>query len=333
MLKWVGRILYLVFIFFLFMIVADGYPFVELAYGLDYIEPAEDYQEAIARQVGLWGIYYSDEKIGNQSYSNVDEAIDDAYKITFSLYPLIVPHSTFPESNIYNDGFIISFEHFSEDVNGYTLELVVHRPDTNVEKVVRIVLGENITKYVVFASTALLANYRDNPDDSGETTLGVGTFDVLAIYVYAHIPNVEGKVPLYMTEQNGANRTMPSGLISPKDTNLILNHSDYSFSSILMADGEITADEIESYSIVDTYLNPDLSEYNHIYWIVSGVYLLLIIVIPYFWFFHKKVMAKFRSKNPQKPMTPSLVNPADVAGNLAKEQQIFSDVEPKSDKE
>src|SRR5690606_18501899 len=128
----------------------------------------------------------------------------------------------------------------------------------------------------------------------------------------------EENTPIYMTQQSGEDYTEPQGLLYGEDT-LVLDHSDYSLSPILMADDEITDDEKQTYSIIDSYINPDLSKYNWMYWVLYSAYFLFILVIPYFWFFHKKVLAKF-SKDGDLKEKEAIAKGKQSASNQTEEQ-------------
>src|SRR5690606_34212519 len=82
-------------------------------------------------------------------------------------------------------------------------------------------------------------------------------------------------------------------------TALDIKAEDYNLSK-LIGEGTPTAEEVTQYNLVNTYHPADFSPYIYWYFIIYGGYFVLIIVIPYFWFFHRRVMARIRSKKDLK---------------------------------
>jgi len=356
--KWIGRILYFIFLVLIVMFIEGNlfgingiqrslYVGDKIANAMEDNEDFDVY-DGIAHINTALGIYYSDSAIknadGGESYDTTGEAIDDLYKVKFSIYPMISAHKN-RKAAFYEDGFYIVLDEYNEDVFYYTLSIVaynVNDPEktlitrsnklTDSEGKVQDVRSFNI--YLLpgdlfvnskVPRTTYIANYNfyDATQDSLISDGELHEYDIVSIGLYAVTLDEEDKeVPtlIYRVTDGEQNFT---GAPLVEHTNLNLTADTYNISKNLEDLTNLTASDIETYNIVTLYHPIDLSDYTNVYFIVFGIYIVFIVIIPYFWFFHGKIMAAVRARRPKKAEAVIVERP--------KEEQLFSDVEPKSD--
>ena len=348
--KWIGRILYI-----LFVLIVIG--FVELIAGgtegirvseyvhnnvTQYAKDNPDYDifDGLAHLNAVSKTYYSKDSIhtldGQTHYDTTGESIADEYKIKIGMYPHTVVHKN-PQFNLYSDGVFILIEDYSDEVAYYKLEVTGYYANDPEKK--QIVLKDqsflNIYTDVVDANmargsfkVALIANntfansilQSDNdfkfPDDYN-FEYHIQAIDVHAVFVDPDKPDTPETVHIYrMTDGT----TFASGNPEVLHENLNLSPDTYNFSKHM--NGQLPTEDNNPYNLVLDYHPVDLSPYNFAYWIVYGIYFLLFIVVPYFWFIHKPLMRTIRKKKDDDDLNNPDRKPLP---------QIFSDVEPKSE--
>ncbi len=352
MLKWIGRILYVVFIFIIISTVELGSGGVQGLqrgdYAVAHVVSAKDDDgnydphKALAHFTSAINIYYSNQVIG--SFTTVGDAtLDDQYEVGFELYPFVslMKHS---EIDIWFDGFFFVLTDYNEDAVNYRVE--ISAVNTSVEDGDRIILtNDDLTRAGMIYlmpddffqnSRPALVTYIENSSfyqkDPDKETATSFEYDIVSISMYVTLPTeVEGETKetyIYrITDQSEAFAGSP---LVEDAAILDLKAEDYNLSKLIGV-GTPTDEEVTQYNLVDTYHPADFSPYVYWYFIIYGGYFVLIIVIPYFWFFHRRVMAKIRAKK-------DLKNKEDIANQRVQEgkqitenEQIFSDIEPKGD--
>lgn len=349
MLKWIGRILYVVFV-----LLVIG--FVEFTAGgivgmqrseyarvniIDRADNDEDYTvfDGLDYFNAAIGTYYSNVSIKNTNdenhYDTTAESIDNLYKIKLGIYPFI---STLKDPNvdIWYDGFYIVVEDYHEDVLFYSFDIIathVNDPENKKITLTKDPSGERDDRFLYIYPTTdgfirnervPLTTYLYNTmfynADQNELG-GIFEYNIISISVFAHVETETDPVFIYrMTD--GSENYVGSPLVLHETLNLTASTFNISKQLENLAP---TQNDIDTFNIVTTYHPADFSPYNHFYYIVYSIYFLLVIVVPYFWFFHKKVMTKINKNKPQKETEEIIIN-------QPKEQQLFSDEEPKSDK-
>lgn len=349
--KWIGRILYI-----LFVLIVIG--FIELiGGGVQGIRVSEyiynnvtknaidnenyDMFEGLGHLNAVSNTYYSKDQIktldGQNFYDTTTESIDEKYQVKLGMYPHAVVHKN-PQFDLYSDGFFVLLEDFSDDVAYYSLEVTAYYAQDPEKKQIVLKDKNYLNIYSdIRASNANRASFRvaliannsfanhileTNKDytfpEGYNFEYHIQAIDVFATIIDPEKPDTPERVHVYRITDG---TTFASGTPMVTHTNLNLAPENYNFSRG-MNGVEPTADN-NPHNLVLDYHPADLSPYNFAYWIVYSIYFLLFVVVPYFWFVHKYVMKAIRK------------NKADdePKGKTRKPQpQLFSDVEPKSDK-
>ncbi len=352
MLKWVGRILYVVFVFIIISTIELGSGGVQGLqrgdYAVDYVIPSKDDNgdydphKALARFTAAIDIYYSNQAIA--SFSSVGDAtVDDQYEVGFELYPFVslMKHS---EINIWFDGFFFILTDYNEDAINYRIE--VSAVNNSIEDAELITLtNDDLSRsgmiYLLpddffLNSRPALVTYIENSSfygkDKDAKTATSFEYDIVSISMYAtFLKNEEGETEeKFIYRITDHSESFAGTPIKEDTTQLDVKAEDYNLSKLIGA-GAPSDEEVETYSLVTTYHPADFSKYVYWYWIIYGGYTVLILVIPYFWFFHRRVMAKFRSKKELKEKEDFANQKLQDGKPIPQNEQIFSDVEPKGD--
>jgi len=349
--KWIGRILYI-----LFVLIIIG--FVELiAGGVQGIRVSEyiynnvtkhavdnenyDMFEGLGHLNAVSNTYYSQDQINTLDdqpyYDTTAESVEAKYQVKIGMYPHTVVHKN-PQFNLYSDGFFVLFEAYSDEVAYYSLEVTAYYAQDQEKKQI-VLKGESYLDIYtdIKASNASRASFRvaliannsfanhilqNNEDiefdDDYNFEYHIQAIDVYATFIDLDAPDNPERVHVYRITDG---TTFASGTPKVTHTNLNLSPDTYNFSKHM--NGEIPTADNNPYNLVLDYHPADLSPYNFAYWIVYGIYGLVFVVVPYFWFIHKHVMRAIRKKNGQDDSNDKDRKPLP---------QLFSDVEPKSDK-
>lgn len=337
MAKWFGRILYILFALLIVVLVEFFFGgIVEIQkslYASDYLMAAVDedgnYQvfDGMAYYNAPYNYYYSLNKIktldGADSYDTTNESIDEKYKIKLGIYPFVSAEKA-PGFDIYRDGFYIVLEQGHEDVMYYSFEITgYHTSDTGKEKVT---LNDG-TKHTIWKTPqGFLANnqvpytlritnynlYRENQDTFG----GIYEYDITYINVYAHVTGEEEKVLIYRLT-DGSETYAGEPLVTHETLNLTAE--TYNLSKTLANPLAPTAEEKVELNLVDKFQPVDLKEYRSVYFVVYGIYFVILLLIPYFMFFHKAVLAMVRKKRGTVEVLET--------NNRTPEEQIFQDID------
>jgi len=348
--KWIGRILYIAFVILILFYVefqaGGANAFRQASYTHDTILNAVTYDEdgkeidfdtyeLLKRYNAAYDIHYAkaiENKNGELSYDTTTSNISDVYKIKFSIHPLV---SMLPirNTNMYHDGFYIVLEEGHEDVLYYEFEFVTFRLESN-EPVKEILSSDFLKIYQTvesyrstgfFPNLLLVSNYTLNTHNRG-TNIEYYEYDIRAIDVYAYTKKQDSneleKTFIYRTTDGSTSVNNLAGSPIVTDSNLKLTSDTYNITKNIYETG-LTDENILAYGIVTDYHPADLSPYNYYFFVIYGLYAVLILVIPYFWFFHRPLMAKIKKNKRSKLEDP----------NHEPLPQIFSDDEPKSDNE
>lgn len=340
--KWIGRVLYILFVLSIVVFIELGFGGANGIRNGEYIskyalgayneDGSYNYQEAILRYNAALGIYYSDSSIknkdGEELYSNASQVTDTKYQLSFGVYPLISTQKD-KNVNIWYDGFYIILDNYSTDINYYSFEITaVNLLDPTKEIVLKQNLEENdgkefniYTKVDQFALNLRIpmTTYIYNPQfftDDQENLTGLFEYDIKSINVFAYEKDLT-KDPVHIYEiTDGTNDTVTAATPLATDDNLNLTAETFNISKLLVDAKNPTEAEIQEYNILTNYHPVDFSEFNYVYLYIIPIYLLLLLVIPYFWFFHKKLMIKlgFNKKKSVKVETKDSV-----------ETQLFED--------
>ncbi len=349
--KWFGRILYILFVLIIIgfiELIAGGVQGIRVS---EYIYnnvtkfaiDNEDYNmfEGLGHLNAVSNTYFSQDPIlnldGQPFYDTTTETIDEKYQVKLGMYPHVVVDKN-PQFDLYGDGVFILLESFSTEVAYYSLEVTgYYAQDPLKQKIVlkdrsylniytdirasnvnrasfRVALIANSS----FANHLLEANRNLEFPEGYNFEYHIQAIDVFATFIDLDEPDNPERVHVYRLT-DGTN--FASGTPLALHENLNLAPETYNFSRG-MNGVHPTADN-NIHNLVLDYHPADLSPYNFAYWIVYSVYAVLFVVIPYFWFFHKQVMQLIKDKKGNN-------EPKD--NNRKPQPQLFSDVEPKSDK-
>lgn len=341
--KWIGRILYFVFVILIFGFIeftlmgVEGIMRSEYAseHILDAARNDEDYNvfEGLDRFSAAIDTYYSRVQIKNLDNSNyydtTTETIDAKYQVKIGMYPFVSLLKD-PNVDIYYDGFIIVFENYDDSVAFYSLDITAYNVNDTTKKKIALTEGEylnvypNVDGFIVNQRVPYTTYLHNTYFYTAEQASLEGPFEyhVLSIDVYANFL-VDGETTKEFIYRMTDGTEDYTG--SPMVTHENLNLAPESYNISKHLNGELPTVENNPYNLVLTYHPADFSPYTYFYFIVYGLYFVLIVVIPYFWFFHKKVMRLIKKDQPLPPThTPS-------GKDMLKRQQIFSDIEPKGD--
>ncbi|WP_025725535.1 hypothetical protein [Acholeplasma granularum] len=358
--KWIGRIFYFIFVLLILGFVevtlmgVTGMMRSEYAstHIIDAMKNNESYTtfEGLDRYNAALETYYSKDQIKTSTdqlyYDTTNNTeIDAKYQVKLGIYPFISLIKD-PNVDIYYDGFYIVLESYSEDALYYSIEVTAY--NVNDPEKTKVVLNGKDTEgnevnapYLnIYTSPdgfisnqrVPLTTYLFNPHfytDAQKTLEGTNEYHILAVDLYAHFDQETEPAFIYrITDGTETYQGSPMVL----DETLNITPESYNFSKLL--DGMTPTQENNPYNLVLTYHPADFSQFTYFYFIVYGIYALLIVIIPYFWFFHKRVMKAIRNKkdggnNDNTPQQPQIM---PTHRPLKSNQQIFSDTEPKSDK-
>lgn len=363
MLKWVGRILYVFFVLLIigFVEVMSG-GVKGIQRGLyatenivDKFERGDDPLSYLPYYSAALETYFSKTPILNKdnesNYTNSNSSILDDYKIDLSFYPFI---STIKDDkhNIWFDGFYIVVNSASDKISYLRVEVLQAYNSLDEDQSNTLYLENESYLNIFLESDGFFLNERvpgttyliNSLFYNAEQTINaelekegkeVETYDTaeynikaIDIYVYPKLDEDEeidedkdyGILALRLTD--GDIDLLGSPLVTLNNLNLLAD--DMNISKHLKGKTP-TEEEIDLYNLDTTYHPVNYSKYNYVYFIVYPIYFVLILVIPYFMFFHKKVMKAYRDKKGIKD--PNMVQ----LENKKTEEQIFSDYEPPKD--
>ncbi len=320
MLKWIGRILYIIFvtlIVFTIEIGSGGIPGLQRGdYAAEHIIPAKDSNGnydpllALAHYTAAMGIYYSNNSIA--TFSSIGENnVEEKYQVSFEIYPLVTLISD-EKKTIWNDGIIIVLKDFNDKAVSYRVEARATNT-LNSSKVISSIIkdqdGNEYPNTIMVnpddffqnsrpALTTYIPNsyFYTNETEEDKKTLTKFEYDYVSISIYATFAKDDGETEeVFVYRVTDGSQSFGGNPKFEDSAILDLNADDFNFSKFITGKTPTDA-EAATYGLVMTYHPVDLSAYNYWYWIIYTGYFILIIVIPYFWFFHRKVMAKIRQK-------------------------------------
>ncbi|VEU83154.1 hypothetical protein [Acholeplasma hippikon] len=338
MAKWFGRILYIFFALLIVVLIEFFFGgIVEIQkslYASDYLMGAVNEDDSYNIFDGMayynapYNYYYSTDKIktldGAESYDTTGEDIDPKYQIKLGVYPFVSAEKA-PGYDIYRDGFYIVLEHSHEDVMYYSFEITAHHTGDPEKENVTL---NDVTKHTIWKNVnGFLANnqvpytlritnynlYRENQDGFG----GIYEYDIEYINVYAHITGEEEKVFIYRIT-SGEDVYGGEPLVSHETLNLTAE--TYNLSKTFANPEVPTAEEKQALNLVDKFQPVDLKEYRSVYFVVYGIYFVILLLIPYFMFFHRTVKKLIRNGRPEKATN-------GLPENYTPREQIFSDID------
>lgn len=359
--KWILRILYILFVLIIWgfiELIAGGTQGIRVS---EYIysnitehakaDPNYDILDALGHLNAVSNTYYSKDKIPtlNNELSYDNQSTEEKYKVKVGMYPHAVVHQT-PNFNLYNDGFFIVFEDFSSEVAYYSVEVTgYYAQDPNKEQIILKYDAENqdnpnneLNVFTDIESSnntrgsfrvalitngmfgnQIVHNNKANKDFEFPTDYtfeyNIQSIDIFAFFANPDDPAKPESAHIYRITDG---TDFAAGEPKYKDFTLNLAPETYNFSKFL--DDTPPTEDNNPYNFELSYHPADLSPYNFVYWIVYSIYVVIFLIAPYFLFVHKHVMKAIRKRkgndsNDDTPKRPPM-------------QQLFSDIEPKSDK-
>jgi len=315
MLKWVGRILYIIMISLLSLQIYSYAYYSKLQeYYMDHVEENLNNNEAYLNGINtLMGIdYYRESPI---LYSFSSTAGD--YQFSVNVYAVGVN-----AKDLYYDGLMIFVNNVSITKDSAVIEDPILKISVELDQATLLV-GEELsdTGSIYFDPSQPFAYYNVpvlflfDADDY----LKVPDEDAFAVINRILVEYSDGE----KDEDNAlifddsalfiASREVISDAAYHKDTTLTINVDDYrlrdDFADQIPTDAEIIAFGLNAD-------HGDLDAYNWTVWKIMLIYITLVIVVTYLLFFHKMVREHFKTKN---------YIPRNNTGNTITAEPIFKD--------
>lgn len=308
MLKWVGRLLYVVIVFLFISTVGLGDGIVLSEYYENVVlEESNTVEETISTYLGMDHSYYQKESLLDSPVTATSNKNEIEVGFSLDIYPLGSSKTNIGD-NVVFDGLVLSMSnitnsdnfhlsHFSIQLqvrNGITGDISdIYLADDNYY-VYAIIPPSNseikgTPKGIAFITEVSMKNV--DPKQPA-----IAEYEILTMAIFAHGHLLEDET---MKDQNihvftGYKDGHSIGNPAVVDNNFVLDRDEYLLSEITGITDVPTESEINTYNL--GYITPDYSPYNYWYWVIGFMYFALIIIIPYFWFVHHKVMETYRTK-------------------------------------
>lgn len=296
MLKWVGRMLYVMVISLLSLQIYS------YAY---YSKLQEYYTENVSEYVNdetvylngintLMGIDYYRESPPLYEYINND----GDYQINVRAYGVgIVSNKT------YYDGFMIYVNNVNIVENGYPIDDPIIKITVELDENTLLVDEELTNTGSIFFDPSQPFAYYNVPVlflFDADDYLKIPDTDILANLIRIEVSYSDGSIdenkdfvyndsPLFLAT------TVPTDESAfNKDGALVINVDDYRLRA-QFADNVPTESEILTYNLNTDH--GDLRPYNWVIWRTMGIYVLIVALITYLLFFHKAVRERYKTRN------------------------------------
>lgn len=312
MLKWIGRILYVIIVFLFTTTVGIGEGIVLSEYYEKVVlQESNDFDRTVSTYLGMDYSYYGKESLLDNQI--VVDATRDEINVKFGLqiYPL-GSLRTNVEDNLIFDGLVFYMDGISSSENfilsHFTYQFKVKNTITNEisdlyvvdNSYVYIVVPPSnetisgIPKGLMFVTEANMKSIDPKKPEKAE-------YEILTMDIFGHgyLKDDETKkdqnIHLYKGYKDGHTG---DGNPVELNNNFVLNREDYMLSAITNLTELPTAEDLVTYNI--GFVEANYSPYFYWYWVIGFLYIGLLLVIPYFWFFHVKVMENHRARKKVK---------------------------------
>lgn len=314
--KWIGRLLYIAIVVLFTFNVGFGDGIIHSEYWGDVIvSDLEDVDHTMSAFLGTRLAYYQRDELNTIDFSTTtNNGID--FDVTIDIYPIGSSRTDFENNRIYDGiGLILKDLTVSEEFNLEYFTFKFKLYDIVNDRVVDLYLTPEAAgeSYYIFYMTPLntevvsgfppgmlfFSEYDFKIHDPNILESDMDSvkaeYQIVTIDMFAHGYLVEDKTG---KDQNYHLFKGYSDTTYVGDGNaLVINNSfeivreDYFISKLIPAELP-TEDDMNAFNL--GYLKPNYAKYNYWYWIVGFLYLSLLVIIPYFWFFHRKVMDNMR---------------------------------------
>jgi hypothetical protein len=300
MLKWIGRSVYVIALVFISVII----------YRYAYTAKLQEYYDAEIRdnidddEILLKGLntlltidYYRESPMLYQFVSNTGD-----YQFTLSSYAIGITYGDVSydglmflinDIKIIEDGALIEDPVIKITVNLSHETLLVEDEYTNTGSI----FYDPLLAFSIYNVPALFLfdaeNYLLIANDDENASPEYATIENITIEYSNGEPNddneyVFNEIPLFV-----GSKIEYRDAAYLKDSTFSIDPELYQLSDDFGSDG-ITADDIETFNLITD--QDDLTPYNGAVWRIMVIYVLLIIVITYFLFFHKILMGHLQKK-------------------------------------
>ncbi len=298
MLKWVGRILYVIVISLLSLQVYSFAFYSKLQeYYTDHV--AENINDDAVFLEGintLMGIEYYRESPVLYEYINDDDTDDN--QLTVRVYAVGIM-----SDNIYYDGYVILVNDIHITENGVALENPMIKINIELDASTLMVDEETTNRGSVYFDPEQPFAYYNVPIlflFDAEDYLKIPDEDV-----FANLSRIEIEYSNRELDEDGkiiynesllflATTDATSESALNKDATLAIDPNEYRLRA-LFADEMPSDAEIASFNLVTD--RGDLSPYSWTVWRTMIIYVLAVAIVTYFLFFHKKVREYYKTKN------------------------------------
>ena len=298
MLKWVGRIFYVLFLFFLLSFLGNGSGLVQQSfYEKEVLGKTSEPLVAVQNFASMGGGYLQNNPVtgrltGENSLSyEVSTLEDKTFNVDLLIYPLAVG---LPDNNDSGIFLTIDFKDQNIKLEDYGINFISVVFYSEYEGT-SIVMDENTSgnpyfsihpsRPIISISNSQIINQEYNKEKP---------FDVVGIQLFAYYTDTDNKLSRYSLLDLGNVTKDSNNEKVVKDTNFLIESTSLDITNVL---GK-TDEELVQLGIF--HANADFKPYHYWYWYTGGIYFLFIVVIPFLLFFRKPMMANLEKKKLEK---------------------------------
>ncbi|CCV63765.1 conserved hypothetical protein [Alteracholeplasma palmae J233] len=285
MFKWVGRIFYVIFALLFVLVIGNGSGLVQQSYyNNEVLKKIHTTKDAVKNFSSLGNGYLQLEPVFNESYTDLSTKHPTNTKIDFdlSIYPLVVTQ----ESNGKIDsesGFFFVFllpegKSLLDDYGIKSIGIVIESTKVSLDEKVAGTpyLQLNDTKPILTISNA---EFRKTDEDKDLD------FSITGLQVFAYTDNNQRYSLLNLGQTTKE---------SNNDNVMIVPSFELTKAQLDVTDKVVNKSPEELAQNGIYHEKADLSPYYSWYWYVGLIYIVIIIIIPFFLFFRKQTFAYIR---------------------------------------
>ena len=298
MLKWVGRIFYVLFLFFLLSFLGNGSGLVQQSfYEKEVLGKINDPLVAIQNFASMGGGYLQNKPVTgrlneDKSLSYEVTTLDDKkFSIDLLMYPLAVG---LPDNN--DSGIFLTLDFSDENmklenygINFISVVFYSQYEDSSI------ILDENTSGNPYFSihpSRPIISISNSqiiNQDYDKEKP-----YDIVGMQLFAYYTNEENKLSRYSLLDLGSVTKEANNPNVVTDDDFLIHSTSFDITDVLgKTDSELA--ELDIF-----HAKADFKPYHYWYWYTGGIYFLFIVVIPFLLFFRKPMMANLEKKKLEK---------------------------------
>lgn len=298
MLKWVGRIFYVLFLFFLVSFLGNGSGLVQQSYYEKQVLGKINEPLVAVENFASMGSGYLQRKpvngrvVGDDALAyEVITKNDKKLNLELLMYPLAVGNT---ETN--DTGMFLTIDFKDEDINledyGLTSVSVVFYTEYKGASIVIDEHTEGSAYFSVYPTRPIISI--SNSQLINEPYTSENGYEVVGIQLFAYYLDSDQNVERYALLNLGKVSKDTSYDKTVIDDNFLITSDAFDISNVIgMSQEELTAAGI-------FHQSADFSAFNYWYWYTALIYFLFAALIPFFLFFRKPLMAKLAKRKLEK---------------------------------